>query len=42
MKGGNLMSINLANGMPLPPGVYLLKVMMDGKLSKTIKLIKSN
>jgi hypothetical protein len=42
VKGGNLISVNLTNGAPLPPGMYLINILIDGKMSKAEKLIKVN
>ncbi len=42
IKGGNLIKVDLTNGMPLRPGIYVLNVLIDGKVSKVVKLIKLN
>ncbi len=42
VKGANIVSVNLTNGRSLPPGIYLLNVLIDGKMSKVEKLIKVN
>ena len=42
VKGGNLIYVNLTNGMPLPPGMYIMNILIDGKMSKAVKLIKVN
>lgn len=42
MKGNNIVSANLPVGMSLSPGSYVINVWIDGKMSKTVKLIKVN
>lgn len=42
VKGVNIISVNLADRAPLPPGMYILNVLIDGKISKAEKLIKVN
>ena len=42
MKGNNIVSANLPVGMSLAPGNYIINVWIDGKMSKTVKLIKVN
>ncbi len=42
VKGANTISVNLANGVQLPPGMYILNVLIDGKISKAERLIKVN
>ena len=42
MKGNNIVSANLPIGMSLAPGNYIINVWIDGKISKTVKLVKIN
>ena len=42
VKGNNLLSVNVANGMPMAPGIYVVNVLIDGKVSKVEKLVKVN
>ena len=40
MKGNNTIAANLPVGLRLMPGSYFINVWIDGKLSKSVKLIK--
>jgi large repetitive protein len=42
MKGNNIVSANLPAGTRISRGSYIINVWIDGKLSKTVKLIKVN
>jgi len=42
MKGNNTVSANLPVGLTLMPGSYFINVWIDGKLSKSVKLVKIN
>ena len=42
MKGNNIVSANLPVGIKLAPGMYVINVWIDGKMSKSVKLIKVN
>jgi len=42
MKGKNIVAASLPIGMSLAPGTYVINVWIDGKVSKTVKLIKVN
>ncbi|MEP6710994.1 MAG: fibronectin type III domain-containing protein [Ferruginibacter sp.] len=42
MKGHNIVSANLPVGLSLSPGSYVINVWIDGKMSKSAKLIKIN
>jgi large repetitive protein len=42
VKGVNMITVNPSNGMGVPPGVYYLNVLIDGKVSKVEKLVKVN
>ncbi len=40
VKGASVITVNLTNGITIPPGIYVLNVLIDGKISKAEKLIK--
>ncbi len=42
IPGKNVLSLDIPAGKPLNPGNYVLSVMIDGRLSKTVKLVKVN
>ena len=42
MKGKNIISANLPVGLSLSPGSYIINVWIDGKMSKSAKLVKIN
>jgi large repetitive protein len=42
MKGNNTIAANLPVGLKLMPGSYFINILIDGKLSKSVKLIKVN
>ena len=42
MKGKNIVSANLPVGFSLSPGSYIINVWIDGKMSKSAKLVKIN
>lgn len=42
VPGKNVLSVNLPGSTILPPGSYIINVLTDGKLSKSVKLIKVN
>ncbi len=42
MPGGNLITVNLTNGVSLSPGMYILNVLVEGNISKSMRLVKIN
>jgi large repetitive protein len=42
LKGRNTISASLGSGSQLPPGTYIINILIDGKISKVEKLIKVN
>lgn len=42
MKGNNIISTQLPVGLKVLPGNYVISIWVDGKLTKSVKLIKAN
>ncbi|MFT3980381.1 MAG: fibronectin type III domain-containing protein [Ferruginibacter sp.] len=42
MKGNNIISAQLPVGLKVLPGTYVVSVWVDGKMTKSVKLIKAN
>ena len=42
IPGKNVLSMDIPAGKPLSPGNYVVSVTVDGRLSKTVKLVKVN